>query len=1710
MNRKTERILKRITGTFLAAVILTTTLVQHVSADEIVKISYISEISVGSKAELEANGFTVSSTPINGLTTLSTGQQITTSGIDQSFSDSDCIGYKTTLDRSKAITDVKIMHMNGGYQRINMDSFVNENADGVSQTIDIVFAALDEFRENFNNGSRPAKIAYQTLNYLDVPQLDGSEDIPLGDYLLDTARTRDDIRDIVLLSNTVIVSLIKNQLILGVADDMSPNTEGLTLTDEERAEPADLYDLKAFSWLDRLVNNGPFEENITDPEELESTYLELDKSYYQQTLSVINSVRNFAAKYKEALENQGTVEAAAENTADEEENSGEKSAADILEGREEGNQSAGDLNVLSLYNYLDSRNGDGTPVYFYGTKADGTARSFAEFLIEVGEMDEDTEDQEARRLLYPLFVEQGGEAPMTKGQWSILRISDLGTFMMSTVLEKVDYAAMAKKTNKKGDELLAANGTERVSVWYGVDYEFYKNGGELYMTSEKIRLDAANKQYDILTKKTYEQNGLTDSQIMKNALVSLGIAAATVFTVLQILKIVRSAMIAEEVAIASMELGMTTSAAVESVLGATCAGMTTAISVCAMVIAVLIVCAIIIFIVYKLLQKKEKEEESAEKPVVMLPIPEYLLDTHQTAEDKYIDLQYRAVCAPGTTTPQNLNRIYTNTPWVVLYTTTDPDAGEPLSVNNEDGTARIPFVFTSNATDEVGKYCPLTNFEESVAGNLKGESNKGGSPVFLWLHRVNDAANPAAFSGGKYVLEVKLSSATNATEAKDAIRNQKGYTLIDYDLTSDCAGLYTYLGYSTTDNAEFALRDLRFAYSPGVDNQNGKVIFGDSTYSVFGYAGNLLLFGTRSELAGSPILADGFKVVSTLGAVDPGYEPVNLFSGGPALDVNSCGNWTAGATPGEGNEGAGQWNSHSYIYFLPETTYTGGTEYLSGLCFFGAMTGSGEKGSIDSSFVPEGWKRLSDTDVSGNQKGSMYLYYSTTYNPKRAITDVKFYQAEPNAMQAAYNLSYGSEGYYVAVDVWQQGTQLSSTEKGLYYEPSVRLLRSTHGYRSSIFCEGGGFFESVTADNMRKVEDGSNATMEYYNVTYADGSTRIVGTNIRCTALYVVGPVSSKEPLKAGELIARNTATYDENTETPIRNFTDAYAKTGANLGYQGAGGSIEWNVEYTVTAFDLKEGRWVQGREKYSNKLENSSNYSSLYLFIERADPYKTRGTLVKSIAVSYAGNDRYSKGTRSSYGAKYTYTVDGKEQTGYDTPYDTVCYDLFSNGPGQLIRMNLASGEGGSRESTAGGVLPTSDWDAWAMGARSSSFDADNINVRNTFTKVSLDDVTESITKPCIDSDYSTEVAYLWVTYTSKKAEAISDLMIYETEDTSSATKTKKFKVTKEAQVTQGAQRCGEGWKADPSSSTWYYLYAVYSNGHQVKELLVDDEPLTYQYKTVLNTDFKCSGSNRYFLKTKNVKSALLATKDYLSNIATGEGTTKRDAQIDLLNAGCSEYVPFNVSSTDGRYEYLGYNTTTKKVNAYSGFLLYNTEYDKNAVSLDYGYIHFDVLSNDLNRNAAGYALYLFGTKNALFSQNYQDGGTRYAMQVCLYPGTDLNDYASGEKKVESIADSTLREYTRFLVGDDDGTPVCWTQVNGVRKQVVSLNLGREYLDSSTDMYLYVHYSDNYSGTTNVTDTGSIFAYRAMPLLLVSGCVLILAALIVLIIRKKRMRSA
>ncbi|MBQ2255416.1 MAG: hypothetical protein II330_00995, partial [Clostridia bacterium] len=152
-----------------------------------------------------------------------------------------------------------------------------------------------------------------------------------------------------------------------------------------------------------------------------------------------------------------------------------------------------------------------------------------------------------------------------------------------------------------------------------------------------------------------------------------------------------------------------------------------------------------------------------------------------------------------------------------------------------------------------------------------------------------------------------------------------GYTPINMNLSPDWDDgdfafndkVYAYIGYKVTTNEKNAIRDMRVEYGPS----RAEYKYGAATYAECGTNGAITLYATKYDEAGTPLLAGGIICVNNRDQAPLGYEPVNLFGGGPAVSFNVS------------REGIGFDTEETFVYFLPETTFTSGKLYLGGVSF---------------------------------------------------------------------------------------------------------------------------------------------------------------------------------------------------------------------------------------------------------------------------------------------------------------------------------------------------------------------------------------------------------------------------------------------------------------------------------------------------------------------------------------------------------------------------------------------------------------------------------------------------------------------------------------------------------------------------------------------------------------------------------------------------------
>ena len=126
------------------------------------------------------------------------------------------LGYKKSKNVDDAITDVKVMNMNGGFNISDYDTIFEEAMETYSAEVNNLRIAANEFAENYKAGKREALNAYRQLNYYYV-EIDKKQ-VNMGDYMLNFPATNEGFADIILKGNTHILDNIRILLSMGVAD----------------------------------------------------------------------------------------------------------------------------------------------------------------------------------------------------------------------------------------------------------------------------------------------------------------------------------------------------------------------------------------------------------------------------------------------------------------------------------------------------------------------------------------------------------------------------------------------------------------------------------------------------------------------------------------------------------------------------------------------------------------------------------------------------------------------------------------------------------------------------------------------------------------------------------------------------------------------------------------------------------------------------------------------------------------------------------------------------------------------------------------------------------------------------------------------------------------------------------------------------------------------------------------------------------------------------------------------------------------------------------------------------------------------------------------------------------------------------------------------------------------------------------------------------
>ena len=1314
------------------------------------------------------------------------------------------LGYTTTDNPYEAITDLSVLEMNTGYETKDYSYIVEKQTEQLSKITAPLMASFEEYADNLRANSPAAVEAREILDLLYIPEADN---VPLGEYLASADREETFIKKLFCQANTGIMLTVINSMASGVADRTGDN------------------------WAQRLVGS-PVHKQIT-AEEFDS---QLDKDYEASAKDLRQPLHDFAENVNKALDfvaQYGYDALKDKEEADTDEYEVPEEVIESITACEELEDRDAFAFYLMAYELLNT--------YAF---ADG--RTVGDYLVTLGQKEYTSLDD--IRSLYPLV------ASLTRGQFGVMRIVGIPQMALALTNHETKIAEAKNYTEKLKDSIAAFNkdGSERLSVWVGTDPIPYSS--EIALTYQGIRETASAEEYSgLIAEKQKDKNLnylMTSLSIGSTVIDSAVILATITINAVQIAKLgFYGWATAETVGMWALCAHAATAAgtgALATILGY----MGLALIIGTWVMTALTVLVLAYMLIDWVIDTFSDEDDVLEYTTDDIPI--YVYD--------YRDAQYMRYDAVRDSggAPCDLNA-GEGKRFAALYYSKQDAAGEPIPVNPAGET----FAVVHGDTLAPSGYRPVRYFGPGAAADLNAYSeNKSAPSVYLSCYTggttpINGGTPSPAPAGqeGTYLESLYVAAEKTETAAKDKLKKM-GYTPIDRNLTSfygEKGGLYTYLGYRTTTLSSEAITDIRVV--PQGISTGDSMAYGATTYVRAGEdipATIPSIYYCKSAYAGTPVYAD-LQVVNSRSSAREGFEPVNLFCGGAAYNLNATGD--SNSFPY--SLSYANWNNTTgaYIYFHPSVVYTSGERYVGGLAFFTGKNTSANSGNEIVQYAEKNgftvWENdfAADYDLTfeiarhvGRGKTTSkqtvgnivtYLGYSTTYNPYRAICSVKSYTALSDAVTA---LNESIVAGRVTVPTEKGGTKILTTSYaacsvfyqfcGRIQEDDVKLSAFYRGVLSSNAWNG------LNEESGREIlpdiaEYPAQSAEDYESYSWASSALRLKN-------LYVSGSIPGMAPLTPEDILLTDSL---ENE--------DAY--TGAGL----------YSVQDAKTP-NRSDAHNIGFTAKHP-----------LYLFVRGDKPHEKK--YISALAVS-SWNFDTAIGSDKAFQAL---DDDQKEELTekYNRMKDDLCIvSALQSGTDEVILKNLAVGYGDSIQSSFGNCPSQAAY----IGVSRTDNPLDAVHSIIKFKPANKAEATLTITvsgteyiragsEPIHDKsgDY-----YLYYTTNTGCApnEPITAL------DFSSVPLVKDCATALTATETDIQQRVVGG--------------------------KVVREGRTGELKG-------------YAGETNYIHSYFDTAKTYISDLYIGSGNTRDEAMIDLLNMGCNAFLDIDMNKgAGGKCVYIGYD--------------------------------------------------------------------------------------------------------------------------------------------------------------------------------------------------------
>lgn len=475
LKTKADRILIAAVSIFLALLMTLLLPLQRIAAAEEKQTLYVSEVRLGyGKTAEEA------AKSLEGYTILKNGDKYADLNEGSGKSTVVLLGYKTTTEKGKAITDIAAMNMKGGYSFTEYKMLMDQYRDSqITPFLNRFMSTVQEYRDNYNgtnkNNKAKAEYVHNMLNLF----TDDDTGMAMGDLLLKQTAEEYGLDKYEKLTNDEKKKYGSLTTIL-----MQGETSTVFMIEQLVTMAADTNDT---TWLQRLENvtaDSLLKEYMKDGTGETDAKAAMAREY-EDTARLFaekwSYFRNSLIEYADALKAEdGGVEFDPENLPvpeeEEEDAETEKSAGEeldsltgeeaiqgvveITEAQKETAEAADKIKISASYNDLKSiKYGSGT-MYDYFTQTEEEIKKDNYF------------------ALYPLV------SVLTKGQIAGADFMNLNQLVQYGIAIENSYEEMTKDV---GEYIKNASS---VSVFEGVNRELYDDGTAL--TDAEMREKAAN------------------------------------------------------------------------------------------------------------------------------------------------------------------------------------------------------------------------------------------------------------------------------------------------------------------------------------------------------------------------------------------------------------------------------------------------------------------------------------------------------------------------------------------------------------------------------------------------------------------------------------------------------------------------------------------------------------------------------------------------------------------------------------------------------------------------------------------------------------------------------------------------------------------------------------------------------------------------------------------------------------------------------------------------------------------------------------------------------------------------------------------------------------------------------------------------------------------------------------------------------------------